>query len=138
MPPKQKLIVVGVKPVTPGETNKVAKWIAQGAPEVPASPTFAGTDKDPLVHHKDRQFWAFQTPHRPEAPKVQHSDRVRNPIDAFPRQTRIEAAIFLSGGRSLYSHSQGVLRLDGNAAGACRGEGISGRQRFRSLRKADR
>ena len=83
MPPKQKLIVVGVKPVTPGETNKIAKWIAQGAPEVPASPTFAGTDKDPLVHHKDRQFWAFQTPHRPEAPKVQHSDRVRNPIDAF-------------------------------------------------------
>jgi hypothetical protein len=29
MPPKQKLIVVGVKPVSPGEMQKVARWIAQ-------------------------------------------------------------------------------------------------------------
>ena len=36
MPPKQKLIVVGVKPVSPGETQKIARWIAQGAPEVPS------------------------------------------------------------------------------------------------------
>jgi mono/diheme cytochrome c family protein len=83
MPPKQKLIVVGVKPVTPGETHKIAKWIAQGAPEIASAPTFAGTEKDPLVHQKDRLFWAFQTPHRPEPPKVHHTDRVRNAIDAF-------------------------------------------------------
>ena len=83
MPPKQKLIVVGVKPVTPSETQKIAKWIAQGAPETPSAPTFAGRRKGPLVHEKDRIFWAFQTPRRPQAPKVRHTDRVRNAIDAF-------------------------------------------------------
>jgi len=83
MPPKQKLIVVGVKPVSPGETQKIARWIAQGAPEVASAPTFAGTDKDPLVHDKDKLFWAFQTPRRPQPPEVRHTDRVRNPIDAF-------------------------------------------------------
>ena len=83
MPPKQKLIVVGVKPVTPGETQKIAKWIAQGAPETPSAPTFAGAEKDPLVHDKDRNFWAFQTPRRPQPPTVRHTDRVRNAIDAF-------------------------------------------------------
>ncbi len=83
MPPKQKLIVVGVKPVTPGETQKIAKWIAQNAPEIRPQPTFAGTENDPLVHDKDRNFWAFQTPRRPQAPTVRHTDRVRNAIDAF-------------------------------------------------------
>ncbi|MFN7998550.1 MAG: DUF1553 domain-containing protein [Bryobacteraceae bacterium] len=83
MPPKQKLIVVGVKPISPAETEKVARWIRQGAPEAPPEPDLAGTDKDPLVTSKDRQFWAFQTPKRPEPPTVKHADRVRNPIDAF-------------------------------------------------------
>jgi mono/diheme cytochrome c family protein len=83
MPPKQKLIVVGVKPITPAETEKVARWIRQGAPETPSPPDFAGTAKDPLVTEKDRQFWAFQTPKHPDQPAVKHADRVRNPIDAF-------------------------------------------------------
>ncbi len=83
MPPKQKLIVVGVKPITPAETEKVARWILQGGPEVEVPPPVAGTPLDPLVTDKDRQFWSFQTPVRPEAPKVKHADRVRNPIDAF-------------------------------------------------------
>jgi mono/diheme cytochrome c family protein len=83
MPPKQKLIVVGVKPISAAETEKVARWIRQGAPEVPLEPDTAGTDKDPLVKDKDRQFWSFQTPRRPEPPAVKHAGRVRNPIDAF-------------------------------------------------------
>jgi mono/diheme cytochrome c family protein len=83
MPPKQKLIVVGVKPITPAETEKVARWIRQGAPEVSSPPDFAGTEKDPLVTEKDRQFWAFQTPKHPDPPAVKHADRVRDPIDAF-------------------------------------------------------
>jgi mono/diheme cytochrome c family protein len=83
MPPKQKLIVVGVKPITPAETEKVARWIRQGAPEVSSPPDLAGTEKDPLVTEKDRQFWAFQTPKRLDPPAVKHADRVRNPIDAF-------------------------------------------------------
>ncbi len=83
MPPKQKLIVVGVKPISPAETEKIARWIGQGAPEIAESADLSGTDKDPLVTDKDRQFWAFQTPHRPVAPNVKTASRVRNPIDAF-------------------------------------------------------
>ena len=83
MPPKQKLIVVGVKPISPMETEKVARWIRQGAPEVPSEPDTAGTAQDPLVKEKDRQFWSFQTPHRPDPPAVKHADRIHNPIDAF-------------------------------------------------------
>ena len=83
MPPKQKLIVVGVKPISPAETEKIARWIKQGAPEAPPEPDVAGTEKDTLVTDKDRNFWAFKSPTRPEPPKVQHSDRVKNPIDAF-------------------------------------------------------
>ena len=83
MPPKQKLIVVGVKPITAAETEKISRWIQQGAPEAPVDPDVAGTEDDPLVTDKDRQFWAFQTPKHPDPPKVRHADRVRNPIDAF-------------------------------------------------------
>jgi mono/diheme cytochrome c family protein len=83
MPPKQKLIVAGVKPISPAETEKIARWIKLGAPEVPSEPNVAGSEKDTLVTDKDRNFWAFKSPSRPEPPKVQHSGRVRNPIDAF-------------------------------------------------------
>jgi hypothetical protein len=47
-------------------------WIDQGAkaPEEPTPP-------DP------RQHWAFRVPVRPAIPQTSHSERVRNPIDAF-------------------------------------------------------
>ena len=83
MPPKQKLIVVGVKPVSAAETEKIARWIKQGAPETPPEPDVAGTGKDPLVKDSDRQFWAFQPPKRLDPPQTRHAGRVRNPIDAF-------------------------------------------------------
>src|SRR5262245_37701738 len=38
---------------------------------------------DALVSDQERQFWAFQPPRRVEAPAVRHTERVRNPIDAF-------------------------------------------------------
>lgn len=83
MPPKKRLIEVGVKPVTASEIDRVAGWIAQGAPEGHVEPDVAGTGPDALVSDKDRQFWAFQPPKRPAIPSVRHADRVRNPIDAF-------------------------------------------------------
>ena len=83
MPPKKRLIEVGVKPVTASEIYRVAGWIAQGAPEGHVEPDVAGTGPDALVSDKDRQFWAFQPPKRPAIPSVRHADRVRNPIDAF-------------------------------------------------------
>jgi mono/diheme cytochrome c family protein len=83
MPPKKGLLDAGVKPVTPAEAEKIAKWIAAGAPDRLVPPQVAGVGPDPLVTDKDRQFWAFQPPKAAPVPQVQHADRVRNPIDAF-------------------------------------------------------
>ncbi len=83
MPPKRRMLEVGVKPITAAETDKLAKWIAQGAPVGNSIPDVAGTEPDPLVSDKDRQFWAFQPPRPVSIPTVRHADRIRNPIDAF-------------------------------------------------------
>ena len=83
MPPKAGLLNAGVKPMGAAEIDKVANWIAQGAPEAPSAPDLAGTAADPMVSAKDRQFWAFQPPQPPTIPKVQHAGLVKNPIDAF-------------------------------------------------------
>jgi mono/diheme cytochrome c family protein len=83
MPPTKMMLEVSVRPITKTETDTIASWIAQGAPEKAAEPDLAGTDADPLVTTKDRQFWAFQPPRAVEVPKVRSAGRVRNPIDAF-------------------------------------------------------
>src|SRR5262249_30193026 len=83
MPPKKLLLDAKVKPVAPLELDKIARWIADGAPEVAEPPDLASTDQDPLVSAKDRQWWAFQPPQATAAPQVHHGDRVRNPIDSF-------------------------------------------------------
>jgi hypothetical protein len=83
MPPKKRLIVVGVKPVTDAEAGKIARWIELGAPVVAEPPDLAATESDPLVTDKDRRFWSFQAPTALEPPAVKHADRVRNPVDAF-------------------------------------------------------
>lgn len=62
------------------EKELIKRWIDSGA---------HGDDKvhlevsDSQVTDADRKFWAFQKPVRPEVPKVQGQNRVRNPIDAF-------------------------------------------------------
>src|SRR5262249_38288008 len=82
MPPKQGLDEVSVRPITKTETAKLIPWITQGAPA--GKPADAqGIGPDPLVSDKDRQFWAFRPPARPNTPNVKNRDRVRNPIDAF-------------------------------------------------------
>ncbi len=83
MPPKAGLLNAGVKPMGNAEIDKLANWIAQGAPEAELEPDLAGTAADPLVSPKDRQFWSFRAPIAPAIPKVRHTDRTRNPIDAF-------------------------------------------------------
>ncbi len=83
MPPKKGLLDAGVKPVTPAEMEKIARWIDAGAPEGNVRPDVASTESDPLVSDKDRQFWAFQPPRAAKPPKVAHTSRVKNPIDAF-------------------------------------------------------
>lgn len=83
MPPKKRLIQVGVKPVTDDEAAKIARWIELGAPVVAEPPDLAATESDPLVSDKDRNFWSFQPPKAVAPPAVKHADLVRNPIDAF-------------------------------------------------------
>ena len=83
MPPTKLMLEVSVRPISKGETDLFAKWIAQGAPEALDLPDIPGTAPDPLVTDKDRQFWAFQPPRAVDVPEVKGVARVRNPIDAF-------------------------------------------------------
>jgi mono/diheme cytochrome c family protein len=83
MPPKKELMDVSIKVISPLEIEKLSRWIALGAPPSNIQPDVADGKPDPLVSDKDRQWWSFQPPKRPAVPQVKHSDRVRNPIDAF-------------------------------------------------------
>ena len=83
MPPKKRLFEVGVTPVSDSDLAKLSQWILQGAPEEDIQPDIAGTEPDPLVSDKDRQFWAFRPPRQVEPPPVKHGEQVANPIDAF-------------------------------------------------------
>src|SRR5260370_20367956 len=83
MPPKKRLIQVGVKPTRQPEIEKIARWIELGAPVDPEPPDLACTPNDPLVSDKDRNFWSFQAPKAIDSPAVKHAGLVRNPIDAL-------------------------------------------------------
>ncbi|MEX2303166.1 MAG: PSD1 and planctomycete cytochrome C domain-containing protein [Bryobacterales bacterium] len=83
MPPVKMMLDVSVGPIGASEIDLIADWIEQGAPEIPVEPDVAGKDPDTLVRDKDREWWSFQPPKHPAAPKVEHAARVRNPIDAF-------------------------------------------------------
>ncbi|PYV36368.1 MAG: hypothetical protein DMG06_30890 [Acidobacteria bacterium] len=96
MPPKKRMLEMGVKPITPSETERLARWIAQGVPEGNVAPDVATTEPDSLVSDKDRQFWAFQPPRPVVVPSVSHAAPVRNPIDAFVLAKLEEKGLTLS------------------------------------------
>jgi hypothetical protein len=83
MPPRRRIVEVSIKPIEAVETELLAHWIALGAPGVRQEPDVAGSQLDPLVTDKDRDFWAFQPPHAGTSPEVKQSSHLRNPIDAF-------------------------------------------------------
>ena len=86
MPPPRLLVDFGIRPVETGEFETIRSWIAAGAPSMPVSLDVATTRNDPLVNDNDRNFWAFQTPRKPDVPrttKPAHARLVDNPIDAF-------------------------------------------------------
>lgn len=83
MPPRQRLVEVSVKPMEPAEIETLEKWIAAGAPEVELQAEVAGTGPDTLVTEKDRDYWAFRSPHKSAAPRVKAANLVRNAVDAF-------------------------------------------------------
>jgi mono/diheme cytochrome c family protein len=87
MPPKLGLDDISTKRITPGEIEKVVRWIAQGAP---AGNAADAAGPDPLVSDKDRQFWSFRPPKRPAVPALSNGASIRNPIDAFV-QAKLEA-----------------------------------------------
>ncbi|MBI3849578.1 MAG: DUF1549 domain-containing protein [Verrucomicrobia bacterium] len=95
-PPQPRLIEAMVKPMESDELKKLTRWIELGAPEVPDEPDVAGTLADPLIHKEDREFWSFRPPQAVEIPRVSHSNRVRNPIDAFVLQKLEEKGLSLS------------------------------------------
>ena len=80
MPPPKLLFDNSVRPPTTAELETLKKWIAVGAPVDSGEPAEAG---DPKVSDKDRQFWSFQPPERPQVPDVRSRRLARNPIDAF-------------------------------------------------------
>src|SRR5262249_32403131 len=70
-------------PIEPAETEIIARWIAQGAPEVEIIPDVATTEPDPLVSDADRDFWSFRPPKPITPPAVKNMGRVRNDVDRF-------------------------------------------------------
>ncbi len=64
------------EPLAAAEIDLIRRWIEGGAPW---PEELAGVDPR-------KQHWAYQRPVRPAVPEVQHSERVRHPIDAFLEQ----------------------------------------------------
>ena len=83
MPPPQLQEQFSVRGLTSVEFEKVQAWIAAGAPPDPEKPPETDPGRVSTAGSKDRQFWSFQPPSRPEEPGVKGRDRIRNPIDAF-------------------------------------------------------
>lgn len=74
MPPEKEAKALAVELPTPAETEKIKAWIAAGAPGPAAVPVAGG------VSEKDKLFWSFQPPKRPEIPAAKGG---RNAIDKF-------------------------------------------------------
>ncbi|HZN59114.1 MAG TPA: PSD1 and planctomycete cytochrome C domain-containing protein [Planctomycetota bacterium] len=83
MPPRDRLVDAGVRPMEPAELEVIRRWIDSGAPESATKPDVAASEPDPRVTDADRSFWAFQPPRAPAVPRPRGSARVRNPIDLF-------------------------------------------------------
>lgn len=76
MPPGKVL-----KP-TKEQVDVVRRWIDSGADAARTYDTLTKAEA-PEVTGKDREFWSFRKPVRPQVPAVSQTDRVRNPIDNF-------------------------------------------------------
>ncbi len=96
MPPADRLVEVSVKPIEPAEIAVLARWIAQGSPEVAIASDVADITADPEISDKERDFWAYRPPRPVAVPGVVHTDRVRNAIDAFILQKLEEKGLTLA------------------------------------------
>jgi len=71
----------GDKKMSPEEATTIEKWIAAGA--ITARDEPEQLDPGLGITPEEREFWSFQPLQRPAVPKIEHTDRVRTPIDAF-------------------------------------------------------
>ncbi len=92
-PPRERLIEASVKPMEPAEIERLARWIALGAPEAPDEVARDLLPHDPPLHRVDLDFWAFRPPLKAEPSDVGHAERVRSPIDAFLFARRKEKGV---------------------------------------------
>ncbi|MCA9064763.1 MAG: PSD1 domain-containing protein [Planctomycetaceae bacterium] len=93
MPPLRRLVEVSIKPITSDEVRLLRDWIEAGLPVTSPVPSRA---RDALVTDRDREFWAFQPPRRPDVPAVKHEELVRTPIDAFIERRLEDQGLTLS------------------------------------------
>ena len=70
------------KKLTVEQVEMIRRWIASGAPAAGSYGLITQAEA-PAVTVKDRQFWSFRKPVRPEVPQVRQSSSVRTPIDSF-------------------------------------------------------
>ena len=82
MPPRDQLIIAGVKPITSQEVSKITQWITAGAPTKEVTADVATSEPDTVVTDHDRQHWSFR-PLPAEVAVPQVPDAGENPIDAF-------------------------------------------------------
>jgi len=75
MPPKN--------PLPKREVAALEKWIQLGAPDPRVEEAMAQNVTAGMSLEEGRKFWSFQPVSKPQAPKVLHTSRVKNPIDAF-------------------------------------------------------
>ena len=83
MPTRLGRSEASVKPVSSAELEMIRSWIDAGAPEPPRRPILRNEPSS--LSAADRNWWSFQSPRRPEIPRVrpEHEGSIRNPIDAF-------------------------------------------------------
>ena len=97
MPPRDQLIIAGVKPITSTEVETISRWIELGAPTADIRPDVASREPDRGVTDHDRQHWSFRPlPARTDVPKIDGAGD--HPIDAFVlRELRKHNLKFNSG-----------------------------------------
>lgn len=71
----------GKKKLTKDEVALIGRWIAEGAKTARLEP--AAMPPGIQFTQEEKEFWAFQPIQRPDLPRVQQTNRVRTPIDAF-------------------------------------------------------
>jgi len=80
--PTAENVVYSPVPPTPEQMETIRAWIDSGAPARYEDRPLTESEAPPLTE-KDRSWWAFQPPTRPDVPRVKNEDRVRAPVDAF-------------------------------------------------------